>query len=316
MIQRFAWGALAATLLATTATTVSAAEIGVAMSNFDDTFLTVLRGAMTDMDAKDDDLTLSFEDAQLDIGRQLSQVENLIAKHVDAIIIHPVDQTATTQMTKLVFEAGIPLVYVNRPPIEPTLPPKVVFVASNELDSGRLEAEGICDLLGGQGKALLLMGDLAYEAARVRSQDVRDVFATDKCKGIEILDEQPGTWMRTSGMDLTTNWLSAGYDFDAIIANNDEMALGAIQALQAAGRPVGTGEGQVKVAGIDATQDALAAMKAGALAVTVFQDAKGQGVGAVKAAKALIAGENVPVENWIPFELVTPATMDKYIETN
>ncbi len=310
MLNHLARGALVAALLASAA---PAAEIGVAMSNFDDSWLTILRTAMSDIDAGDDDITLSFEDAQLDIGRQLSQVENLIAKGVDAIIIHPVDQTATTQMTNLVSGAGIPLVYVNRPPLEPTLPPKVVFVASNELDSGRLEAEGICDLLGGQGKALLLMGDLAYEAARVRSQDVRDVFATDKCKGIEIIDEQPGTWMRTSGMDITTNWLSAGYDFDAILANNDEMALGAIQALKSAGKPVGTGEGEVKVAGIDATQDALVAMKAGDLAVTVFQDAAGQGIGAVKAAKALIAGEDVPVENWIPFELVTSANVDQYV---
>ncbi|MFQ8433021.1 sugar ABC transporter substrate-binding protein [Amaricoccus sp. W119] len=306
-------GALLTTLIASAA---PAAEIGVAMSNFDDTFLTVLREAMTDLDAGDDGIELSFEDATLDIGRQLSQVENFIAKGVDAIIIHPVDQTATTQMTKLVSGAGIPLVYVNRPPIEPSLPEKVVFVASNELDSGRLEAEGICDLLGGEGKTLLLMGDLAYEAARVRSQDVRDVFATPECSGIEIIDEQPGTWMRTSGMDITTNWLSAGYDFDAIISNNDEMALGAIQAMKAAGVAVGTGEDDIKVAGIDATQDALAAMAAGDLAVTVFQDAAGQGVGAVEAAKALIAGEEVPVENWIPFELVTPANMDKYVATN
>ncbi|TPE49278.1 sugar ABC transporter substrate-binding protein [Amaricoccus solimangrovi] len=312
MLRHLATGALAATLLATAAaTTAPAAEIGVAMSNFDDTWLTILRDAMTKMDAEDADIELSFEDAQLDIGRQLSQVENLIAKGVDAIIIHPVDQTATTQMTQLVSAAGIPLVYVNRPPIEASLPPKVVFVASNELDSGKLEAEGICALLGGQGKALLLMGDLAYEAARVRSQDVRDVFATPECSGIEIIDEQPGTWMRTSGMDITTNWLSAGYDFDAILANNDEMALGAIQALKAAGQPVGTDEGEIKVAGIDATQDALAAMQAGDLAVTVFQDAAGQGAGAVKAAKALIAGEEVPVENWIPFELVTPGNMDR-----
>ncbi|MCB8835224.1 substrate-binding domain-containing protein, partial [Escherichia coli] len=111
------------------------------------------------------------------------------------------------------------------------------------------------------------------QAARQRTKDIHDVIATDECKGLTIVEEQTANWSRTQGADLMTNWLSAGLEFDAVISNNDEMAIGAIQALKAAGRKMDT----VIVAGVDATQDALAAMAAGDLRVTVFQNAAGQG---------------------------------------
>jgi ABC-type sugar transport system substrate-binding protein len=108
-----------------------------------------------------------------------------------------------------------------------------------------------------------------------------------------------------------TNWLTAGLKFDAVIANNDEMAIGAIQALKAARKL-----DKVVVAGVDATQDALAAMKAGELKVTVFQDAHGQGKGAVDAALKLVKGQKVESKVWVPFELVTPASMARYLARN
>ena len=127
-------------------------------------------------------------------------------------------------------------------------------------------------------------------------------------RGIKIVEEQTANWSRNQGADLMTNWLVGRRKLDAVIANNDEMAIGAIQALKAAGRR----HGQVVVGGIDATQDALAAMKAGDLDVTVFQNAAGQGKGALDAALKLAKGEKVEQKVWIPFELVTPANMDQY----
>ena len=90
---------------------------------------------------------------------------------------------------------------------------------------------------------------------------------------LNIIDEQTANWSRDEAQDMMTNWLSTGTEFDAVISNNDEMAIGAIQAMKAAGMDMA----DVIVGGVDATQDALAAMQAGDLDVTVFQDAAGQG---------------------------------------
>ena len=148
--------------------------------------------------------------------------------------------------------------------------------------------------------------------ATLRTRDVHEVFETPECSGIEIVDEQTANFMRTDGNNLMTNWLTAGIEFDAVIANNDEMAIGAIQALKAADRDMDS----VIIAGIDATADALAAMQAGDLDVTVFQNGAAQGRGAVDAMVKLIKGEEVEQKIWIPFELVTPDNMQAYIERN
>ena len=199
--------------------------------------------------------------------------------------------------------------YVNRQPVNvDTLPDKQAFVASNELESGTLETKEICRILGGKGKAVVIMGELSNQAARMRTQDVHDVIKTDECKGIEIVEEQTANWDRTQGADLMTNWLSSGIEFDAVISNNDEMAIGAIQALKAAGKDMS----KVVVGGVDATQDALAAMAAGDLDVSVFQNAAGQGKGALDAALKLAKGDAVDKKVFVPFELVTPANLKNY----
>ncbi len=167
-------------------------------------------------------------------------------------------------------------------------------------------------MLGGKGKAVVMMGELSNQAARMRTKDIHDVIATDECKGIEIVEEQTANWSRTQGSDLMTNWLSAGLEFDAVISNNDEMAIGAIQALKAAGRSMDS----VVIGGIDATQDALAAMAAGDLDVTVFQNAAGQGKGSVDAALKLAKGEPVEKKVYIPFELVTKDNLAQYQTKN
>ncbi|MFO1073213.1 MAG: sugar ABC transporter substrate-binding protein [Geminicoccaceae bacterium] len=298
--------------LAAPALAEAATNIGVSMAQFDDNFLTVLRNGMQDYAKKSGDVSLQVEDAQNDVGKQLNQIQNFVAQGVDAIIVNPVDTDATPAMTQLATAANIPLVYVNRMPADKKLPDKVAFVGSDEKQSGTLEMTEVCKVLGGKGKILVLMGELSNQAARQRTQDVHDVIATPDCSGIAIIEQQTGNWKRTEGTDLMTNWISAGHKFDAVVSNNDEMAIGAIQALKAAGFDMKT----VVVAGVDATQDALAAMKAGDLDVTVFQDAAGQGKGAVDAAVKLAKGQKVESFVWVPFELVTPANLNTYLSKN
>ena len=291
----------------------AAETVGVSMALFDDNFLTVLRNGMQDYAKTLEGVTLQVEDAQNDVAKQQSQIQNFIAAGVNAIIVNPVDTDATAAMSKLAADAGIPLVYVNREPSNiDSLPEKQAFVASNEVESGTLETQEVCKLLGGKGKAVVMMGELSNQAARMRTKDVHDVLATDACKGIEIVEEQTANWSRTQGADLVTNWLSAGLEFDAVIANNDEMAIGAIQALKAAGRSMDS----VVIGGVDATQDALAAMAEGDLDVTVFQNAAGQGKGSLDAALKLARGEAVDKKVYIPFELVTPANLKDYQAKN
>jgi inositol transport system substrate-binding protein len=298
--------------------TAMAETVGVSMALFDDNFLTVLRNGMIDYAGTLDGVTLQVEDAQNDVGKQLNQIENFIASGVDAIIVNPVDTSATQAMTDAAQAAGVPLVFVNREPINvDTLPDNQAFVASNEKDSGTLEAQEICRLLKEKGKGdganiIVIMGELSNQAAVQRTADVHDVIATPDCSFMKIVEEQTGNWSRTQGQDLMTNWLSAGVEFDAVVSNNDEMAIGAIQALKAAGISME----DMLVGGVDATQDALAAMKAGDLDVTVFQDAAGQGKGALDAALALAKGEAVEQKVYIPFQLVTPDNMDQFMTKN
>ncbi|NEI65787.1 sugar ABC transporter substrate-binding protein [Rhizobium leguminosarum] len=290
-------------------TSAHAGTIGASMAVFDDKFGTLLRNGMEEYANTLESVDLQIEDAQNDVAKQQSQVQNFIAAGVDAIIVQPVDTDATTVISKIAADAGVPLVYVNREPVNvDTLPQTQAFVASNEVDSGTLQTQEVCRLLNGKGKAVVIIGELSNQAARMRTKDIHDVLATDKCKGIEIVEEQTANWQRTQGADLMTNWLSAGFEFDAVIANNDEMAIGAIQALKAAGRSMDS----VVVGGIDATDDALAAMAAEELDVSVFQDAIGQGKGSIDAALKLAKGEPVKKKIYIPFELVTKENLAKF----
>lgn len=300
------------------ATSAMSETIGASIARFDDNFLTVMRNGMIDHAASLDGVELQVEDAVDDVAKQLDQINNFIASGVDAIIVNAVDTSATEAMSNAAASAGVPLVYVNREPVNVgTLPDNQAFVASNEIESGTLEAFQICRNLRAEGKAggaraYLLMGQLSNQAAVQRTKDVEDVIGMDMCNFITIIDKQTAEWSRDKAQNLMTNWLSSGEEFDAVFANNDEMAIGAIQAMKAAGIDMA----DVQVGGVDATQDALLAMHAGDLDVTVFQDAFGQGSGSVDAALALARGEDVDQKVYIPFKLVTPDNVDEFLSKN
>lgn len=284
-------------------------RIGVSMTSFDNPFLTILLNGIRSGAEKGDKVELLAEDAQLDPAKQLNQVQNFIANGVDAIIVNAVDGDSTAAITRAAADAQIPLVYVNHPPAEldSGLPEGTAFVGSNELDSGTMEAEAACKLMGGKGSAVILMGPLENHAALVRTKDVETVFSKPECK-IDILEKQTANWNRIQAQDLVSSWLTAGVQFDAVIANNDEMAIGAAQALKSAGFDMKN----VVIAGIDATPDGLAAMKAGDIDITVFQNATKQGEVAVETAIKLAAGQDSERTLWVPFELVTPDNMATY----
>jgi ABC-type sugar transport system substrate-binding protein len=319
-MKKFVLAALSGVLLAGSvmAGPASAANVGVSMAQFDDNFLTVLRLGMQDYAKTLPGTTVQVEDGGNDVNKQLSQVQNFVASKVDAIVVNPVDTSATTAISKLAADANIPLVYVNRQPVNlDSLPATQAFVGSDEKDSGTLETKQICKLLKDAGKGsganvYVMQGQLNNQAAVQRTQDIHDVIATSDCSFIKIIDQQTANWSRDEAQTLMANWLTAGTAYDAVISNNDEMAIGALQAMKAAGVDTKT----VIIGGVDATQDALASMKAGDLKVTVFQDAAGQGKGALDTALKLAKGDKVDRVIYVPFQLVTPETMAKYMSKN
>ena len=309
---------IAVGLTALLSTTAMAETIGASIARFDDNFLTVMRNGMTEYADTLDGVDLQVEDATDDVAKQLDQINNFIASGVDAIIVNAVDTSATQAMTNAANEAGVPLVYVNREPVNVNeLPDGQAFVASNEIESGTLEAFQVCRNLRAAGKAggakgYVLMGQLSNQAAVQRTNDVEDVVGMDMCNFMQIIDQQTAEWSRDKAQDLMANWLSSGEDFDFVLANNDEMAIGAIQAMKSAGIDMA----DVQVGGVDATQDALVAMQAGDLDVTVFQDANGQGSGSVATALKLARGEEVDKKVYIPFKLVTPDNVGDFLDQN
>ncbi|MBB3565387.1 ribose transport system substrate-binding protein/inositol transport system substrate-binding protein [Rhizobium sp. BK512] len=300
---------LASITLAMSISAASAQTIGISMSDLDK-FRTLLLNGVVSHGQTISGLKLVTENAKGDNELQKKQVQKLIADKVDAIILAVSDGDLGPQMTKMAADAGIPLVYINNVPSNLLdLPENQVVVASNEKESGTLETKQVCALLKGKGRVVVLMGEPFHAAARARTQDISDVIATPECKGLEIVERQAAYWSHDYADQQMQEWLAAGVKFDAVIANNDEMALGAIHAMKKAGMPMK----DVVVAGVDATDDALAAMEAGDLDVTILQSAIGQGATAVDAAVKLANKEKVPRENNVPFELVTPENIAKYL---
>ena len=309
MLRNRLLAACAATLLMASPAMAKTLKIGVAMSRSEHLFLVRVRNAVTDEARSLGNVEVQFEDAQGDVDRQLNQIQNFIAQGVDAIIVNAADTSASRGMTKMVTAAGIPLVYVNLgPDLGTKLPPKVAVVVSDHVVSGRLEMEGLVKCMHEKGNVVIMLGELASNATQERTDGNKEIIK--KYPAIKVVEEQTANYQRNQAIDLMSNWLTNGVKFDTVAANNDEMAIGAILALQRAG----LSPQKYCIGGIDATPDALAEMKKGNLAVTVFQNATAQGKGAVDAAVKLIKGEKVEPFVLIPYELVTPENMQAYVD--
>ncbi len=278
-------------------------KIGVSML-FDDLWLTTLRDAMTAVAASEPGVELVMVDSKEDVATQLGQVENFVTQGLDAIVLVAANTDATDPMTKAAVDAGIPLVYVNRKPSN--LPEGVVYAGSDSIDAGRFQAEWLAEQLGGKGNCVIMNGNLTQEAAQKRTEGVKEIFA--KYPDIQIIKEDTGNWSRAEGLALMENWLSTGDQIDCVASNNDEMAIGALSAIDAAGKL-----GQILVGGVDASPDALDEMDKGRLNMTVFQNAKGQGEAGIKAAIALARGEPTEPLVWVPYEPVTPENYKDYM---
>jgi len=285
-------------------------KIGVAMALFDDVWLTLVRDAMTKWAKSHPDVELTIVDAANDTAKQTGQVENFLAQGMNAVVILPVDTAATKPMTKSVVKAGKPLVYVNRKPSN--LPKGVVYCGSNSIEAGIMNMEELGKAMGGKGNVAILMGELSNEAAIGRTDGIKKVVK-EKFPDIKVVREQTGNWKRDQGKTIMENWLASGQEIKGVASNNDEMALGALQAIKAAGKL-----GKVPVGGTDGSHDALESMEKGELNNTVFQDPVGQGEEAINAAYLLVKKESNPkvVDGniWIPYQKITKENYKSFMK--
>lgn len=280
-------------------------SIGVSMALFDDNFLTILRTSMQ-KEMKKDGVKSQIEDAKGDVSQQLQQVQNFIGQGVDAIIVNPVDTNAVKPIMDQATKAGIPLVFVNRRP-QAELTDKMAYVGSDSILAGRLQMEALAKAMNGKGNVAILLGDLANESTRDRTKGVEEVVA--KYPNIKIVQKQTAKFTRNDAVDVVSNWMTSGEDIQAIASNNDEMAIGALQAL-------GKNPTIFSSPAWMAPRIALQMLKSGKMIATIFQDAKGQGEGAVDAAIKLANGEKVEKIIDVPYQLITKENMAEFTNRN
>ncbi|WP_027092739.1 sugar ABC transporter substrate-binding protein [Cohnella thermotolerans] len=282
-------------------------KIGAAMPIFDDKWLSYLYDSMKKA-ASENDVDLVMVDAKNDNNTQLTQMETFVSEKVDAILLVPVQTEAVDPMLEAAKAANIPVVVVNRKPNESALKDIYAYVGSDSLVAGTIQMEKVAELLGGKGNIGIMNGQLGQEAVVNRTQGNKNVIA--KYPDLKLIREATANWQRSEGMTLMENWIQSGEKFDAIVANNDEMAIGAIMALEAAGKLDKT-----IVAGIDGTVDALDYVKSGKLKVTAFQDPMGQGKVGLETAIKAARGEKIDNKMIdVPFEVITPDNVDVYFK--
>ena len=275
--------------------------IGVSLLNLSNEFIVLLNQSM-DAKARELGVRLIVNDAQRSAATQVQQAESFVAQRVDAIVLNPCEVDASSPAVEKATAAGIPVINVN----SETRAAPTAFVGSRDEDAGRIAMEYIAKRLNGHGNIVMMQGFMGQAAQIKRDQGAREVLA--RTPGIRLLADQTAEWDRAKGMSLMENWIEAyGDRIDAVFAQNDEMAMGALIALEQAKRKAKT-----IVVGVDAIADALQAVRDGRLDATVFQDARGQGGAAIETAMKIVRHQPYEKQVFIPFQLVTKENVAQF----
>ncbi|MDD4112242.1 MAG: sugar ABC transporter substrate-binding protein [Herbinix sp.] len=244
-------------------------------------FVGMMDGAQLASDEREVKLTMLGGDN--DVTKQVAQIEDFISQGVDAIVVQAVDTTGIVTAVEEANEAGIPVFTTAETPTGGDI---VCSISFDSYESGYNGGTYIADVLGGEGKVVELVGVLGQETSREKSRGFAE--AIEKFDGIEILSSQPAEYDRATAMNIMENWLQTYDQIDAVYAANDEMALGAMQAIEAAGI------NDIFVMGNDGTDEALEAVIAGTLGATNGTPGYIQGYIAIDIAVRYLNGEAVP----------------------
>ena len=289
-------------------------NIGVCIYKFDDAFMTTYRNALQEI-LEGKGYTVTFMDGKNDQAEQNNQINNFIAQGVDALIINPVMTSAADQIIATVKDANIPTVLINREPTADQMSAydKLVYVGCDARQSGTMQGELILETpnkgdINGDGKVsyIMIQGDPENVDAQYRTEFSVKAL-TDAGVQVEELDLQRGDWDRNKGQEIAQNDLAKfGDEIEVIFCNNDDMAIGALQAIQAAGRKVNE---DIYLVGVDALDAALNEVVNGNMTGTVLNDANGQAAGAVEAMEALLSGKTYAAGEqsiYVDYVKVTP----------
>ncbi|WP_099157434.1 ribose ABC transporter substrate-binding protein RbsB [Virgibacillus ndiopensis] len=265
-------------------------KIGLSISTLNNPFFVTLRDG-AEAAAKKAGYEILTSDAQNDPSTQLSDVEDLLQQDIDVLLVNPTDSAAVVTAVELANDAGVPVITVDRSSEGGEV---VTHIASDNVAGGEMAGEFIAEQLGEKGKVVELEGIPGASATRERGEGFHNIV--DEIDGIEVVAKQSANFDRTEGLTVMENILQGTDKINAVFAHNDEMALGAVQALESKGLLE-----DVIVVGFDATDDARAAVKEGKMAATVAQQPELIGQKAIDAAGKVVNGESV--EKFIPVEL-------------
>lgn len=242
-------------------------------------------------------------DGNYDAATQLSQVETMISNGVDAIILNPHDADACAACVEVAHAAGIPVIGVNTMVNSDLL---TSYVGSLDVSAGEDIMNKMIEHMGSTDfNIVIIEGPMGQSAQLQRYEGISNVLAQNP--DIDVLAIDTANWSRSEAMTLMETWLTTyGEDIDAVIGENDEMALGARQAIVAAGL-------DIPCIGVDGIADAVTAVSTGDMIASDFQNAEGQMTGALDAAVTVINGGSVEKEIWIPFEMITPENYEEYV---
>ena len=273
--------------------TTGKVTIGFSISTLNNPFFVTLKDG-AEKAAKDAGADLLVLDARDNTAKQISDIEDLIQKKVSVILINPTDSAAVVTAVESANKANIPVITVDRA----SNGGKVVsHIASDNVKGGSMAAEYILKALGNKGNIVELQGIAGTSAARDRGKGFHNIV--DGKDGVKVVASQPADFDRAKGLKVMENILQGNKDIKAVFAHNDEMALGALSAIQAAGK------NNILVVGFDATDDAQKSVKEGKMAATVAQKPDLIGKTAVETALKVAKGEKVDASIPVALELIT-----------
>lgn len=264
-----------------------AKKVGLVVSTLNNPFFVTLKEG-AEAKAKELNVELVVLDSQDDPAKEMANVEDLITKNVSVILINPTDSDAVGNAVKAANEKKIPVITLDRGANAGDV---IAHIASDNVAGGKMAGEYMLEKLGGKGKAVELEGLAGTSAARDRGQGFNDAI---KGSEVQVVAKQTADFDRTKGLSVMENILQAQPEINAVFAHNDEMALGALQAIKASGR-------DIMVVGFDATDDAVKAVNNGEMAATVAQQPAEIGALGVENAVKVINGETI--EKFIPVDL-------------
>jgi ribose transport system substrate-binding protein len=265
-------------------------------------FIDMQRGAEEAARAANVDLVVQAAEREIDVEKQMQIIENLIQARVSALIVTPAGSREVVPAVRKANEAGIPVVIVDTR-LDPVAAAAagvttLTFIGSDNYRGGQIVGEHLVSASGGRASVAILEGIPGHETGDSRVRGFRD--SVKAATGIQIVASQPANWERDQGFTVFQNMLQAHPTLDTVFACNDMMALGAVEAIAAAGRT-----GKIRVLGFDAVQDARRAIVAGTIEASVAQSPDEMGRVAVETTLRALKGETVPPDIGVRIGLVT-----------